>query len=156
MVATPTDCFLLLLKKALWSQCVKTAWKIDPAVAVHLPERFKNAFLQAEVVKHIRNSPKDVLDISEALRFLIGSQLALPVRKALKVTSCRESLTWGLNFVPVSPHLGSCATCIGDSVFRAPLRQRPCHPSIRSPSSWPSSGRPHFLFCSPGGSSAEK
>lgn len=62
---------------------VQTAWKVNPAVAVHMAERFKPA--QAEVAKLIRTHPEQVLHVPEALQFLLGNRLDPSIRKNLKV-----------------------------------------------------------------------
>jgi phosphatidylinositol 4-kinase len=61
------------------------AWTIDPAVAVHLAERFKQFIVRSEVAKHIKADPKAALDVPEALSFLLGDRLDSSVRKCLKV-----------------------------------------------------------------------
>jgi phosphatidylinositol 4-kinase A len=61
------------------------AWKIDPAIAVHLAERFKHPIVRSEVVKHIKIDPKAALDVPEALTFLLGDRLDPSIRKSLKV-----------------------------------------------------------------------
>jgi len=61
------------------------AWTIDPAVAVHLAERFKQPIVRSEVAKHIKADPKAALDVPEALTFLLGDRLDPSIRKCLKV-----------------------------------------------------------------------
>ena len=68
------------------------AWKIDPAVAVHLAERFKQSIVRNEVAKHIKADPKAALDVAEALSFLLGDRLDPSIRKSLKVRPCVQSL----------------------------------------------------------------
>ncbi|KAJ7632956.1 hypothetical protein FB45DRAFT_913996 [Roridomyces roridus] len=61
------------LVEASWAAMVRTLWQIDPAIAVHLPERFKShVVLRNEVTKLVRSTSRDVLDTSEALPFLLG------------------------------------------------------------------------------------
>ncbi|KII89099.1 hypothetical protein PLICRDRAFT_698221 [Plicaturopsis crispa FD-325 SS-3] len=67
-----------------WTTAVRTVWQINPAIAIHMTERFKNAFVQGEVGKLVRSSTLDVLDISEALPFLVGDKLDPNVRRDLK------------------------------------------------------------------------
>ncbi|OCH92135.1 atypical/PIKK/PI4K protein kinase [Obba rivulosa] len=67
-----------------WISTVRKAWEIDPAIAVFLTERFHNATIQAEVGRLIRSSPRDIMHIPEALRFLIGEKLDGAVRRDLK------------------------------------------------------------------------
>jgi phosphatidylinositol 4-kinase A len=62
---------------------VKTAWEVNPAVAVYMTERFQLA--QAEVGRLIRAHPDKVLHVPEALHFLLGKRLDPTVRRSLKV-----------------------------------------------------------------------
>ncbi|KAJ7085721.1 hypothetical protein B0H15DRAFT_846088 [Mycena belliarum] len=73
------------LLEASWAAMVRTVWEIDPAIAIHLPERFKSyAVVRNEVTKLIRSTPRDVLDTPEALPFLLGDRLDSAVRRDLK------------------------------------------------------------------------
>ncbi|KAF7980170.1 hypothetical protein HWV62_39641 [Athelia sp. TMB] len=67
-----------------WANLVRTVWKIDPAIAIFLTERFKSATISAEVGKMVRSSTLDVIEVPEALRFLIGDRLDTHVRRDLK------------------------------------------------------------------------
>ncbi|TFK42384.1 hypothetical protein BDQ12DRAFT_676115 [Crucibulum laeve] len=67
-----------------WSGIVRTLWQINPATAIHLTERFKNGMARNEVGKMVRSSTVDVLNIPEALPFLIGERLDPNVRRDLK------------------------------------------------------------------------
>ncbi|KZP21149.1 hypothetical protein FIBSPDRAFT_788486 [Athelia psychrophila] len=67
-----------------WANLVRTVWKIDPAIAIFLTERFKSTTIQNEVGKMVRSSTLDVLDTPEALRFLIGDRLDHTIRRDLK------------------------------------------------------------------------
>lgn len=60
-------------------------WQINPGIAVYMAERFKNALVRTEVGKMVRSSNVDVLDIPEALPFLLGDRLDSHVRRDLKV-----------------------------------------------------------------------
>jgi len=60
-------------------------WEINPAIAVHLPERFTSTTLRNEVTKLVRSSPLEVLDVPEALSFLVGDKLEPYPRRDLKV-----------------------------------------------------------------------
>jgi phosphatidylinositol 4-kinase len=65
---------------------VRMVWQIDPAIAVHLPERFKSyVVVRNEVTKLVRSTTRDVLDIPEALPFLLGDRIDSAVRRDLKV-----------------------------------------------------------------------
>ncbi|KAJ7047187.1 hypothetical protein C8F04DRAFT_987659 [Mycena alexandri] len=73
------------LLEASWAAMVRMVWQIDPAIAVHLPERFKSyVVVRNEVTKLVRSSTRDVLDTPEALPFLLGDRLDSAVRRDLK------------------------------------------------------------------------
>ncbi|KAJ3513745.1 hypothetical protein NLJ89_g2774 [Agrocybe chaxingu] len=67
-----------------WPGIVRTLWRLDPAVAVYLTERFKNPHIRYEVGKLVRSNTTDVLHIPEALSFLLGDRLDPHVRRDLK------------------------------------------------------------------------
>jgi phosphatidylinositol 4-kinase A len=69
-----------------WISAVRAAWNINPAIAVYLTERTKNVAVHNEVAKLVRSNPRDVLDVPEALRFVLGNA---SVRRDLKV--CQHS-----------------------------------------------------------------
>jgi phosphatidylinositol 4-kinase A len=46
-----------------------------PAVAVHMVERFKVPTVENEVRRHVNEEPQAVVDVPEALRFLVGDSL---------------------------------------------------------------------------------
>lgn len=68
-----------------WPGIVRTVWQINPAIAVFMPERFKSPVVRNEVSKLVRSSTLDVLDIPEALPFLLGDRVDPNVRRDLKV-----------------------------------------------------------------------
>ncbi|KAJ6490589.1 hypothetical protein C8R47DRAFT_1122870 [Mycena vitilis] len=73
------------LLEASWASMVRMVWQIDPAIAVHLPERFKSyVVVRNEVTKLIRSASRDVLDTPEALPFLLGDRMDSTVRRDLK------------------------------------------------------------------------
>ncbi|GBE82149.1 Phosphatidylinositol 4-kinase stt4 [Sparassis crispa] len=67
-----------------WISTVRRTWEIDPAIAVFLTERFNNSTIHSEVAKLVRSSTLDVLDVPEALSFLVGERLDRSVRRDLK------------------------------------------------------------------------
>ena len=71
--------------QAGWISTVRNLWQLDPAIVVYLPERFHNPALASEVTRLIRSSTRDVLDIPEALHYLIGERLDAGVQRDLKV-----------------------------------------------------------------------
>lgn len=60
-------------------------WSIDPAIAVNMAERFHAAAVQNEVTRLVRSNTRDVLDVPEALRFLIGDKFDPRIRRDIKV-----------------------------------------------------------------------
>jgi len=71
--------------QASWTPIVRTLWDLDPAIAVYLTERSNNATIRYEVGKLVRSNTIDVLDIPEALTFLVGERLDPLICKELKV-----------------------------------------------------------------------
>ncbi|BEJ13679.1 hypothetical protein CspHIS471_0308530 [Cutaneotrichosporon sp. HIS471] len=67
-----------------WSSLVRKAWRQNPAMAVHMAERFKNATTAVpELVKLIRADPRVVLHVPEALQFFLGDKLEPSMRRGL-------------------------------------------------------------------------
>lgn len=64
---------------------VRIAWRLDPAVAVHLPGRFKSPLVEREVGRWVRAHTRDVLDVPEAIKFLLADRLGFNVARDLKV-----------------------------------------------------------------------
>ncbi|KAH8117021.1 hypothetical protein DFH11DRAFT_1687803 [Phellopilus nigrolimitatus] len=77
-----------------WIKEVRTAWKVDPGLVVHLPERFKNATVEREAGRWIRAHSREVMDYPDALRLVVGDKLDRSVQRDLKYV-----LLWA----PVSP-----------------------------------------------------
>ncbi|KAG6820652.1 hypothetical protein H0H93_013851 [Arthromyces matolae] len=77
-----------------WSSVLHTVWKIDPAIAVYLVERFKYPVVRQEAVKMVRSNPWEVLDIPEALPLFVGEKVDAYVKRDFK-----HLLVWG----PVPP-----------------------------------------------------
>ncbi|KAF7338006.1 hypothetical protein MVEN_02024500 [Mycena venus] len=70
---------------ASWAAMVRMVWQLNPAIAVHLPERFRSyVVVRNEVTKLIRSTTRDVLDTPEALPFLLGDRIDSGVRRDLK------------------------------------------------------------------------
>ncbi|KAI6131993.1 hypothetical protein EDD16DRAFT_1821529 [Pisolithus croceorrhizus] len=57
-----------------WPTCVRTAWEIDPAIAMHMMERFKSPSAHVEVEKLVRANPIVVASTPEGLRFLVDDK----------------------------------------------------------------------------------
>lgn len=90
---TDVGAFVVLLKTPIhtgvsqttWTNTVRKLWQIDPAVAIYLTERFNVPIIAHEVGRLVRSRTRDVLDIPEALRFLVGDKTGADVRRDLKV-----------------------------------------------------------------------
>jgi phosphatidylinositol 4-kinase len=76
-----------LTSQAAVSGLLKTAWAENPAIAVHLVQRFQSVQLAQEVRWLALNFPHKVLDEPDALEILLGSQLPNDVSFQMKV--CR-------------------------------------------------------------------
>ncbi|KAJ8463246.1 hypothetical protein ONZ51_g10373 [Trametes cubensis] len=77
-----------------WTSSARRTWEIDPAIAVYFAERFNYPAVQAEVGRLVRANTPDVLNVPEALHFLVGEKLDLGVQRDL-----RYLLLWA----PVAP-----------------------------------------------------
>ena len=86
-VSQPVQCILdsRVMYQAAWSKAVRKAWQVDPAIAVYLTERFSDPSIHHEVGRLVRSRTRDVLDIAEGLRFLVGDRTGSDVRRDLKV-----------------------------------------------------------------------
>lgn len=58
-------------------------------MAVHMGERFKHIPVQAEITRLIRKDPKEVIEVAEALHFLLGDKLEAASKPALRVRPLR-------------------------------------------------------------------
>lgn len=96
--------------KAAWSTIIRTLWRLDPAIVVHLAERFKNPSVRHEVGKTVRFNASDVLDVPEALSFLLGDRLDSAISRNLKVSRCIHQYSQETHIAIVSPAMGSCSS----------------------------------------------
>lgn len=64
---------------------LRTIWQIDPAIGIFLTDRFKQPVIRYEIGKYVRSNTVDVLDVPDALSFLLGDRLDPNVRRDLKV-----------------------------------------------------------------------
>lgn len=55
-------------------------------MAVHMVERLKNAVVTQEVTNLVRSRPKDVIDVPEALHYLLGDRIDSSSKKNLQVS----------------------------------------------------------------------
>ncbi|CAH1801953.1 unnamed protein product [Owenia fusiformis] len=78
-----------------WREMARLAWEISPALAVFLPERFRNSdTLGKEVTRLVRLSPNSVSHIPQALQFLVTPH---------SVEADAPELTHMLTWAPVPP-----------------------------------------------------
>jgi phosphatidylinositol 4-kinase len=80
------SCPLLTALQDEWTRLLQRAWKLSPAMAVHMAERFKQLPVQTELSRLVRADPKAVIDVAEALHFLLGDRLDTESRSLLKVS----------------------------------------------------------------------
>ena len=90
---------------------INKAWKLLPAMAVHMGERFKHAPIQTELTRLVRTDSRAVINVPEALHFLLGSKLEAGLQRALQVGDSNGK-------EPFAEH-----------VFSGFLSGRRCHPS---------------------------
>lgn len=67
-----------------WTEAVRTAWHINPAISIYLTERFKVPAARNEVGRLVRMATADVVHIPEALAFLLHSSGSF-LRRDLRV-----------------------------------------------------------------------
>ncbi|ETW86100.1 hypothetical protein HETIRDRAFT_60199 [Heterobasidion irregulare TC 32-1] len=79
-----------------WIAAIRTVWEVDPAIAVHFVERFKQPAVMNEVNRSVRSNPRNVLHVPEAVRYLLGERVDSGLRRDL-----RHLLVWD----PVPPVL---------------------------------------------------
>jgi phosphatidylinositol 4-kinase len=64
----------------MWRESVQLAWEINPILAVYLPQRLKSSeksVVSEEVSRLVRYWPDNVMDNSEALIYLVTSDIVL-------------------------------------------------------------------------------
>jgi phosphatidylinositol 4-kinase len=66
-------------------EVIRTSWQVDPAIAAHLPQRFKHFVVEREVGRWIRAHSRQVIDCPEALRFVVGDKTDRNYPRDLKV-----------------------------------------------------------------------
>ncbi|TFY82561.1 hypothetical protein EWM64_g1445, partial [Hericium alpestre] len=67
-----------------WVTAIRTVWEMDPAIAIHFPERFKQPIVSSEVWRAVRSNPRDILHVPEGLKFLVGDKFDANMRRDLK------------------------------------------------------------------------
>jgi phosphatidylinositol 4-kinase len=63
---------------------IRKAWRESPAMTIHMGERFKYPSVQSEISRLVRTDPKAVIDVPEALHFLLGDRLDAGAKKGLQ------------------------------------------------------------------------
>ena len=76
-----------------WSRLTARAWTLSPSMAVHMGERFKQPGVQNEISRLVRGNPKAVVDVPEALHYLLGDGLNQANIKSLKASRAGEYVT---------------------------------------------------------------
>jgi phosphatidylinositol 4-kinase A len=72
---------------------VRTAWQLDPSIAIHLADRIGRPSIQAEVGRLVRSNTREVLDSPEASRFLLqADRMDSKNKRDLKVAPYIEFL----------------------------------------------------------------
>ena len=75
---------------------IQKAWKQSPHMAIHMGERFKISSVQIEISRLVRAEPRAVIDVPEALHFLLGDRLEPDARNALRVSASADYLSSAL------------------------------------------------------------
>jgi phosphatidylinositol 4-kinase len=65
-------------------QYVRFAWKVEPAIAVNMVERFKYSVVQQEVTRLIQANPREAIHVPGAIKYLLGLRLDPRVRRDVK------------------------------------------------------------------------
>lgn len=73
------------LDESIWIATVRSAWKIDPYLAVHLGERFISPAMHKEIRRLVMANPEDVIESPAAAQILLGDSLSSDLRFQLKV-----------------------------------------------------------------------
>jgi phosphatidylinositol 4-kinase A len=73
------------LDEANWITTVRSAWRIDPYLAVHLSERFVSPAMHKEIRRLVTANPEDVIESPVAAQILLGDSLSSDLRLQLKV-----------------------------------------------------------------------
>ncbi|KAJ9110206.1 hypothetical protein QFC20_003058 [Naganishia adeliensis] len=87
----------------VWTRMVRKAWMLSPAIAVHMGERFKEPAVHAEITRLVKLLPRAVIDVPEALQYLLGLELqrdALPAMRWLPLWAAVSPVTAVTYFQP--------------------------------------------------------
>ncbi|GJJ07619.1 hypothetical protein Clacol_001823 [Clathrus columnatus] len=77
----------------VWKSIIQTAWKIDPAVAIYLPDRFKHVVIENEIGRWVRSNTRSVVGHPHALKYLLGERLDPNISRDLKHLLIWEAVT---------------------------------------------------------------
>ena len=115
-----------------------------------MAERFKQPAVRNEVVRLVRSSTRDVMDVAEAVPYLIGDNLDVTnARRDLRVSKVQKgslTLVSLINSVPTA--VGTCLRNHCEHILRASLQERCDHLAIRASRLGRAPGRPDVLLCS--------
>ena len=75
----------IMLDEGAWLNVVRSAWKLDPVLAVHMSQRFASQSLQKEVRHLIVSKPEDVIECPVAAQIMLGDTLSSDLQFQLKV-----------------------------------------------------------------------
>lgn len=101
-----------------WSSVVRTAWQINPAIAVHMSERFKIPIVRAEVGRLVRSNTVEVLDVPEALPFFVEERTNTSFHRDLKVGFLALTNSHSNTQRLAATSMGACASCGRNHVLR--------------------------------------
>jgi phosphatidylinositol 4-kinase A len=82
------------IDEAIWPTIVRSAWKVDPHLAVHLSERFVSPSMNKEIHRLVVANPEDVVESPVAAQILLGENhshnlgFQLEVLPKLNWTNC--------------------------------------------------------------------
>ena len=105
------------LEESNWLVVARTAWKLDPYLAVHLSERFISPMMQKEIRRLIMANPEDVIESPVAAQILLGDGLSPDLRSELEVLL---SIIW---LIVVFIVLGTGCPSYGDNLLPTIIRQ---------------------------------
>lgn len=128
------------LDEGAWPGVVRSAWKLDPVLAVHMSQRFQSPSLQKEVRRLILVNPEDVIECPLAAQIMLGDTLSSDLQFQLKVRRCRICLT----LVPAL--LGTSRATNGNNLFPSILWQQSHDPTIRNALATKSLHSSHILL----------
>jgi len=114
-----------------WVTLIHSIWNIDPAIVVHLPERFKLPLIRHEVSRLVRSSPKKVLHVCEAVHISLGENVDPTVRRDHKVDSQANHFSNFYSFIITVPSsLASGSPHHRDHLLRTTIQQPTTHFAI--------------------------